>query len=112
IEAVQSGTGKKAITQGLEVGGKTGTARIFKDGSYSKLYNSSFFGFVNDENRSYTMGVLVREPTIGSYYAAQNALPIFKEIIDMMVNDGYLSPSIKYDIKDHDNIKFSDEIKD
>ncbi|QKF65027.1 cell division protein FtsI / penicillin-binding protein [Campylobacter corcagiensis] len=91
-ETVNRGTGRKARTKGLEIGGKTGTARVFKDGSYSAVYNSSFFGFMNDQNRSYTMGVLVREPTKGSYYAAQNALPIFKEIIDMMINDGYLTP--------------------
>lgn len=91
-ETVKRGTGRKARTKGIEVGGKTGTARVFKDGSYSAVYNSSFFGFMNDQNRSYTMGVLVREPTKGSYYAAQNALPIFKEIIDMMIDDGYLTP--------------------
>lgn len=100
IEAVDRGTGRKARTEGIDVGGKTGTARVFKDGEYSRLYNSSFFGFVNDANRSYTMGVLVREPTIGSYYAAQNALPIFKEITDLMIADGYLIPKDESDFKE------------
>lgn len=92
IETVKRGTGRKARTNGLEVGGKTGTARIAKGGEYVRLYNSSFFGFVNDANTSLTMGVLVREPKKGSYYAAQNALPIFKEITNMLIDEGYLTP--------------------
>lgn len=94
IQTVQKGTGRKAKTEGLIVGGKTGTARIASRGGYSSLYNSSFFGFANDKNRSYTIGVLVREPKKGSYYAAQNALPIFKNLINILVDDGYLTPSI------------------
>ena len=92
IETVNKGTGRKAITKGLVVGGKTGTARIAQKGEYTRLYNSSFFGFANDGNVSYTIGVLVREPKKGSYYAAQNALPVFKEIIDLLIKDNYLKP--------------------
>uniref|UniRef100_UPI0026EA9366 peptidoglycan D,D-transpeptidase FtsI family protein n=1 Tax=Campylobacter ureolyticus TaxID=827 RepID=UPI0026EA9366 len=92
IETVNKGTGRKAITKGLVVGGKTGTARIAQKGEYTRLYNSSFFGFANDSNVSYTIGVLVREPKKGSYYAAQNALPVFKEIIDLLIKDNYLKP--------------------
>lgn len=92
IETVNKGTGRKARTKGLIVGGKTGTARIAQKGEYTRLYNSSFFGFANDSNVSYTIGVLVREPKKGSYYAAQNALPVFKEIIDLLIKDNYLKP--------------------
>lgn len=112
METVERGTGRKAITKGLEVGGKTGTARVYRDGTYSAIYNSSFFGFANDSNKSYTIGVLVREPTIGSYYAAQNALPIFKEIIDMMVADGYLTPKVDgalSKVNDEESNRVSDE---
>lgn len=93
IRTVQEGTGRGAQTPGLDVGGKTGTARIAFEGGYSNKYNSSFFGFANDQNTSLTIGVLVREPKKGSYYASQNALYIFKNIIDILVEDGYLTPN-------------------
>lgn len=113
IKTVENGTGKKARTAGLEVGGKTGTARIAKNGVYVEAYNSSFFGFANDEKNSYTIGVFVREPKKGSFYAAQNALPVFKKTIDILVQTGYLTPKIddnekKVVIKDEK----LDEIKD
>lgn len=92
IQTVQKGTGRNAKTPGLLIGGKTGTARIASGGGYSNLYNSSFIGFANDENSSYTIGVFVREPKRGSYYAAQNALPTFKAIVDILVQEGYLKP--------------------
>ncbi|CZE47513.1 peptidoglycan D,D-transpeptidase FtsI family protein [Campylobacter geochelonis] len=111
IQTVKRGTGKKALTAGVEVGGKTGTARIAaQTGGYSRVYNSSFFGFANDENASYTIGVLVIEPKKGSYYAAQNALPIFKDIVDLMIENGYLKPKateekINLNPAELDNIK-------
>lgn len=111
IETVNKGTGRKARTKGLIVGGKTGTARIAQKGEYLRLYNSSFFGFANDKNSSYTIGVLVREPKKGSYYAAQNALPVFKQIIDLLVEDGYLKLSEDENFKEID-YQILNEIKD
>lgn len=97
IAAIEKGTGKKAFTQGLVIGGKTGTARIAQKGGYTgNRYNASFFGFANDKNNAYTIGVLVRNPTKAySYYAAQSALPIFKDTIDILVREGYLKPYLK-----------------
>lgn len=94
IQTVERGTGRKGQVEGLQIGGKTGTARIASGGGYSNLYNSSFFGFANDKSSSFTIGVLVREPKKGSYYAAQNALPTFRKTVEILVNNGYLHPSI------------------
>lgn len=95
INTIEKGTGKKALTQGLVLGGKTGTARIAGKGGYtSNRYNASFFGFANDANNAYTIGVLVRNPTKPySYYAAQSALPVFKDTIDILVRESFLKPS-------------------
>ena len=92
IKTVTDGTGIRAKTPGLEVGGKTGTAHIATTGGYSNLYNGSFFGFVNDsEGNSYTIGVLAREPKKPYlYFGAQSALPTFKAAIDLLVDEGYL----------------------
>lgn len=96
IAAIEKGTGKKALTQGLVVGGKTGTARIAQKGGYTgNRYNASFFGFANDSKNAYTIGVLVRNPTKAySYYAAQSALPIFKDTVDILVREGFLKPNL------------------
>ena len=94
IRVVQQGTGVGVKIQGLEVGGKTGTAHIAEDGEYVRVYNSSFFGFVNDKKNHYTIGVLVREAKKGkTYFAAQSAVPVFKEVIEKLVENGYLTPS-------------------
>ena len=94
MKVVQQGTGTGTKMQGLEVGGKTGTAHIAEDGVYVKSYNGSFFGFVNDKKSKYTIGVLVREAKKRkAYFAAQSAVPVFKELIEKLVENGYLTPS-------------------
>ncbi|MDL0102796.1 penicillin-binding protein 2 [Campylobacter felis] len=94
INVIEKGTGRRARTEGVIIGGKTGTARIAERKGYtSNRYNSSFFGFANDATNSYTIGVLVRNPTKPySYYAAQSALPMFKDIVDILINENFLSP--------------------
>ena len=96
IKTVEKGTGVAAKIPGLVIGGKTGTAHIAHNGKYSDLYNSSFFGFANDKSHSYTIGVLVREPTKRYYYyASLSAVPVFKKIVEEMIEEGYLSPVSK-----------------
>ena len=94
IKVVQQGTGTKTKMEGLEIGGKTGTAHIAEDGEYVRSYNGSFFGFANDKKSRYTIGVLVREAKKKqAYFAAQSAVPVFKEVVEKLVENGYLTPS-------------------
>ncbi|PLY09630.1 MAG: penicillin-binding protein 2 [Arcobacter sp.] len=97
IKTVEQGTGKAAKIEGLEIGGKTGTAQIARGGKYLKKYISSFFGFVNDGNNSYTIGVTVMNPiSTGKnwyyHYASWSAVPVFKEVINNLVKLNYLTP--------------------
>ncbi len=92
IKVVQKGTATAAKVDGITVGGKTGTAHIVERGKYVKSYNSSFFGFANDEKRRYTIGVTVIKPK-KHYFASQTAVPVFKEIVEVMIDNGYLVPS-------------------
>lgn len=93
IKTVQKGTGKKADVEGLSVGGKTGTAHIAEKGQYVDKYNSSFFGFANDEKQKYTIGVVVFEPNAeGEYFASQTAVPVFKRMVDLLIEEHYLVP--------------------
>lgn len=93
IKTVNKGTGSKAKTKGLIVGGKTGTAHKVEKGHYVDKYNSAFIGFVNDKTHRYTMAVVVVEPKT-SQYAAKTAVPVFKKAIDILVENGYLEPKI------------------
>jgi len=93
IKTVNKGTGVKAITPGLTIGGKTGTAHKVEKGRYVRKYNTAFLGFVNDRTKKYTMGVVVVEPK-KSQFAAQTAVPVFKQAVEILVNESYLKPDI------------------
>jgi cell division protein FtsI (penicillin-binding protein 3) len=94
IEVVKRGTGVKAQYPGLEIGGKTGTAHIAKNGRYVREYHSSFYGFANDkEGHKYTIGVLViRAKKRYKYFASLSAVPTFKRIVHTLVELDYLKP--------------------
>jgi cell division protein FtsI (penicillin-binding protein 3) len=91
IKTVNEGTGTIAKTPGLEIGGKTGTAHIAKNGAYVNSYHTSFIGFANDATHNYTIGIMVIDPRT-VYYASVTAVPVFKDIVDMMIDEKYLKP--------------------
>ena len=96
-EVVQRGTGTQAQYPGLEVGGKTGTAHISKGRTgYSEAYHSSFYGFVDDDKgHRYTLGVLVIKPSRPQrYFASKSAVPTFKKMVDILVDQHYLQPNL------------------
>jgi cell division protein FtsI (penicillin-binding protein 3) len=94
IQIVQRGTGKAAMRKGLTVGGKTGTAHRVVGGKYVDRYNSSFYGFVEDDaGHSYTIGVVVTDlDKRGRYFASQTAVPIWGDIVDTLVAQRMLTP--------------------
>ena len=63
LDLFEKGIGEITDIEGLEIGGKTGTSQIARGGKYHKRYISSFFGFSNDKNSKYTIGVTVFEPS-------------------------------------------------
>ena len=90
-DVVEIGTGTAAQYDGLEVGGKTGTAHIAYKGQYIEEYHSSFYGFANDKfGHKYTLGVLVIKPK-KVYFASQTAAPTFYKVVDKMVKFNYLT---------------------
>ncbi|MCD4818231.1 MAG: PASTA domain-containing protein [Candidatus Cloacimonetes bacterium] len=88
---VDYGTGVATKFDQLTVAGKTGTAEKSKSGTagYSKdKYTSVFAGFFPVEDPKYVMVVAFDEPDFYQYYhyAAQSAVPTFKNIIKNMIN--------------------------
>ncbi|MGB5866312.1 MAG: penicillin-binding protein 2 [Arcobacteraceae bacterium] len=95
IQTVEKGTGTNTLIDGIEIGGKTGTANIVENGKYQRKYMSSFFGFANDKQHHYTIGVTVNEPVSRGkhwyyYYASHSAVPVFKEITKILLKLNYL----------------------
>jgi cell division protein FtsI (penicillin-binding protein 3) len=81
---VERGTGKDAFKNTpYEVSGKTGTARVTRNGAYvASKYRASFCGYFPSDNPRYSCIVVIAEPTSGIYYASSVAAPVFKEIAD------------------------------
>ncbi|CAM2813706.1 peptidoglycan D,D-transpeptidase FtsI family protein [Helicobacter burdigaliensis] len=91
IKVVTQGTGKSAKVEGLTIGGKTGTAHIAQGGKYIRKYNSSFFGFVSDGDKEYTIGISVFEPNeTDAYFASQTAVPLFRGIVELLLKENFL----------------------
>ena len=56
-----------------------------------KTEKKGIFGFAKDSNHTYTIGVVVFESHIqNDYYGGRTAAPIFKEIVEMLIDEGYL----------------------
>ncbi|NTU97378.1 MAG: transpeptidase family protein [Chlorobiaceae bacterium] len=82
---VDSGTAKSAAVPGLDVAGKTGTARRAAGGSYANpVYVSSFVGYFPVNTPKYAIIVIVENPKT-AYYAATVAAPVFSSIASRMV---------------------------
>jgi cell division protein FtsI (penicillin-binding protein 3) len=91
-KVVLQGTAVGAKVDGIFTAGKTGTAKINKNGEYIKgLYNSSFIGFANDKTHKYTIATLTVKPMKKySYFASQTSVVVFKNIVDIMLEMGML----------------------
>ena len=86
---VSDGGGKNAQVDGWSVGGKTGTAQIYKDGRIEKnLHIGSFVGFAPVEEPEVAVLVIVDEaqvkPDYGGTTAAPFAAQILKEILPLL----------------------------
>ncbi len=79
IEVVNTGTGKQAKIEGIDIAGKTGTAKKLKNGRYEDCYVSSFGGFFPAQDPRITMFIVIDEPK-GKYYGGEVAAPLFKRI--------------------------------
>ena len=80
---VSEGSGKQAYIEGYKVGGKTGTAQKYENGTIARgKYVSSFFGTYPALNPKYALLVCVNEPSSGAYYGSVVASPYGKQIFE------------------------------
>ncbi len=96
-EVVRTGTAKKIGGSGLELAGKTGTARKYDPElkTYSKeKYIASFIGYFPATAPVYTIGVFIDEPK-SRIYGSEVAAPVFRSIAER-VNAYYLNRKTYY----------------
>jgi len=80
--AVRYGTGQKAILEGYDVAGKTGTAQKAsqdKKGYSNDKFISSFIGYVPSKNPRIVILVIIDEPE-DIAWGGEVAAPVFREI--------------------------------
>jgi len=83
---VSEGGGKLASSKRVEIAGKTGTAQVASGGNYEKgHYVASFVGFWPAQKPKYVMIVSIGEPKGARYYGGQIAAPIFKSIVEDVI---------------------------
>ncbi|OYV54199.1 MAG: cell division protein, partial [Legionella sp. 21-45-4] len=81
-QVVKHGTGESAAVSGYRVAGKTGTARIAgKKGYEERRYIASFVGIAPVSKPRLVVAVVIKEPSLSSYYANQVAGPLFSKIM-------------------------------
>lgn len=85
--------------QGYMIGGKTGTAQIAipgGDGYYANKFNGTFIGFVGISKPQFVIMVEVTTPnlsnnSIDTYAGAGAAAPIFGQVVNILINGGYVN---------------------
>lgn len=86
VGVVSDGSGRNASIDGYEIGGKTGTAQKYENGSIARgKYVSSFIGFIGKETASYLTLFIVDEPEGYVYYGSLVAAPYVKQIFEGII---------------------------
>jgi len=94
----EDGTAQFASIEGITIGGKTGTAQKFIDGSYQTRYRASFIGFYPTDEPRYVVMVLLDEPRT-SIFGGFVSGPIFRQITSRIMGlDEHLQREIVEEI--------------
>lgn len=87
VDVVNSGTGKKAALEGIQVCGKTGTARMVRSGGGGYIkgqYIANFGGFFPKDKPTLVIYVMIDNPK-GSYLGGDVAAPCFRRIAQQIL---------------------------
>lgn len=80
---VENGGGKNAAVSGYRVGGKTGTAQVYKDGRVvSNVHIGSFLGFAPADQPRFAVLVTVNEAQVPVDYGSTTAAPFASQIME------------------------------
>ena len=80
---VDLGGGKNAAIAGYRIGGKTGTAQVYKDGRIvSDVHIGSFYGFAPADDPLISVLVIVNEAHVPVDYGSTTAAPFARQILE------------------------------
>ncbi len=80
---VAEGGGKNAYIEGYRIGGKTGTAQVYKDGRIvSDVHIGSFYGFAPADDPLVSVLVIVKEARVPVDYGGTTAAPFARQILE------------------------------
>jgi len=86
-KVVEEGGGRNAYIEGYRIGGKTGTAQVYKNGVVSSnTHIGSFIGFAPIDKPQVAVLVIVDEADKGSDFGSVTAAPFAKEILEKTLN--------------------------
>ncbi|MBQ8201684.1 MAG: PASTA domain-containing protein [Clostridia bacterium] len=89
---VENGGGKNAYIEGYRIGGKTGTAQVYKEGRIvSDVHIGSFYGFAPADDPLISVLVVVNEAHVPVDYGGTTAAPFARQILQEAL--GYLGVS-------------------
>ncbi len=79
---VVEGGGRNAAITGYRIGGKTGTAQVYKDGKIVRdVHIGSFLGFAPADNPQFAILVVVDEAKVPVDYGGTTAAPFAKQVM-------------------------------
>ena len=79
---VAEGGGRNAAITGYRIGGKTGTAQVYKDGKIVRdVHIGSFLGFAPADNPQFAILVVVDEAQVPVDYGGTTAAPFAKQVM-------------------------------
>ncbi|HOE15771.1 MAG TPA: penicillin-binding transpeptidase domain-containing protein, partial [Candidatus Paceibacterota bacterium] len=85
VRVVEHGYGKNAKIKGYDIAGKTGTADIATQGSYSEDTIQSFIGFFPAYNPQFVILVKLDKPKIGTV-ASATVTYTFRNMVQFLIN--------------------------
>ncbi len=106
LEAVVSeGGGKNAKIDGYRIGGKTGTAQVYKEGKIvSNVHIGSFYGFAPADDPLISVLVVVNEAQVPVDYGGTTAAPfarqIFEEVLPLLGVEKHAEDTEKVTVPD------------
>ena len=82
-KVVSEGGGKNAYIDGYRIGGKTGTAQVYKDGRIvTNVHIGSFYGFAPADDPLISVLVVVKEAHVPVDYGGTTAAPFARQILE------------------------------
>lgn len=84
---VENGGGKNAAVAGYRIGGKTGTAQVYKEGRVvSNVHIGSFVGFAPMDHPRFAVLVTVNEAQVPVDYGSTTAAPFASQIMEQVLS--------------------------